>query len=246
MIRGEASIREAYRSDEVARTYIDRRFREPLFAMLHDRQVAVVTNLIKRERLNRILDLAPGPARVTRDVARACTGQGIMLDASLQMLGEARRRLKGCTSRWRAVQGDAFQLPLAGPLDLIYSFRLIRHFDEHDRERMFREVRRVLRPGGWLVFDAVNERVARQLRLKSPQDYRHYDMLSTPATIEHELTRAGFEAVELIGIQRHFPALEQLQVLVGPRSRRAARALMECVERLGGEPLEWVVISRRA
>ena len=40
MIEGHEKIRAAYRDDGVARDYVARRFREPLGAMLHDRQVA--------------------------------------------------------------------------------------------------------------------------------------------------------------------------------------------------------------
>jgi hypothetical protein len=35
MIRGVSELREAYRSTEVARSYVDQRFREPLGALLH-------------------------------------------------------------------------------------------------------------------------------------------------------------------------------------------------------------------
>ena len=244
MIQGAAQIRDAYRIDDVARSYVERRFREPLFAMLHDRQVHAIVDLIRRERPERILELAPGPARVTLDVARSSSACGVMLDTSLPMLSEARRRLNGFSNRWRAVQGDAFQLPMAGPFDLVYSFRLLRHFDQTDRLRAYREIARVLRPHGWLVFDAVNEKVSASLRATSPGDYRHYDALMRPEGLRNELSAAGF--ARLLGVQHHFGSLSRLQELLAPRSKTLARFLMERVDSLGGEPLEWIVVCRRA
>jgi ubiquinone/menaquinone biosynthesis C-methylase UbiE len=246
MIQGAAEIRDAYRADEVAREYVERRFRQPLFAMLHDRQVRTVVDLVRRERPARILEIAPGPARVTLDVARACTARGVIVDASLQMLGEARRRLDGFSARWRAVQGDAFALPVAGPVDLVYSFRLVRHFERHDRRRLYGEIARVLRLGGWFVFDAVNEKVSAPLRAAAPSEYQHFDALMTPAELEAELNEAGLRLVALSGVQHRMPVLGRLQVLVAPRSARLARWLMERVDSIGGEPLEWIVVCRRA
>lgn len=245
MIQGATQIRDAYRIDDVARGYVDKRFREPLFAMLHDRQVNAVVNLVRRERPQRILELAPGPARVTLDVARSCPARGIMVDASLPMLGEANRRLNVFSTRWRAVQGDAFHLPVAGLVDLVYSFRLIRHFEQADRLRVYNEVARVLKPGGWLVFDAVNEKVSAPLRAAAPGDYRHFDALMRPDGLRDEVRRAGYEVEQLLGVQHQFGILSRLQVLVAPHSRPLARFLMERVDSLGGEPLEWIVVCRR-
>ncbi|HXG11715.1 MAG TPA: class I SAM-dependent methyltransferase, partial [Gemmataceae bacterium] len=42
--------------------------------------------------------------------------------------------------------------------DLVYTFRFVRHFRRSDRERLYVQVRRVLKPGGYFVLDAVNER----------------------------------------------------------------------------------------
>jgi hypothetical protein len=52
--------------------------------------------------------------------------------------------------------------------------------------------------------------------------------------------------VSLCGVQHHYPALMRIQTMVAPRSRPLARLMMRLVDRLGGEPLEWVVTCRRA
>lgn len=246
MFRSPDEIRGAYRDEQVAREYIDRRFREPLGQLLHDRQVAVVRREFKALGTPRVLELAPGPARLTADLASALP-RGVAIDASLQMLGEARRRLEAAgAAHWRFVQGDAFQLPFHEPFDLVYTFRLIRHFEAGDRQRLYREIGRMLRPGGVLVFDAVNEVVSQPLRDRNPGEYKHFDALFRPDALVRELRDAGFTNIALEGIQHRLGLLTKLQVFVAPRSRPLARALMDLVDRTGGEPLEWIVTCRRA
>jgi hypothetical protein len=71
MISGHAAIRDAYRNETVAREYVDTRFREPLGAMLHARQVAALERIIRARRPRRILEIAPGPGRLTVDISSA-------------------------------------------------------------------------------------------------------------------------------------------------------------------------------
>jgi ubiquinone/menaquinone biosynthesis C-methylase UbiE len=245
--RSPDEIRRAYRDEQVAREYISRRFRQPLGGLLHDRQVAAVRRVAASLGSARVLELAPGPARLTVDLAPVLPCGGTVMDASLQMLGEARRNMDEAGARsWRFVQGDAFRLPFGGPFDLVYAFRLIRHFDDADRLRIYAEVARVLAPGGAFVFDAVNERVSRPLRERNPEEYRHYDALLRPASIRAELARAGFDAVSLEGVQRRYRLLRRLQLSAASRFPAMTRALMEIADRTGGEPLEWIVTCRRA
>jgi ubiquinone/menaquinone biosynthesis C-methylase UbiE len=243
MISGAPAVRDAYRSRDVARKYVDERFREPLGALLHRRQLAAIASVIEQAAPKRVLEIAPGPARVTRDIARLLPG-GIIVDASRQMLTEAVAHLKD--TGWRAVQGDAFDLPVAGSFDLVFSFRLIRHFEIDNRLRLYREVRRVLRPGGYFVFDAVNERVSAPLRRRAPEAHDVFDALLRPEQIRQELSDAGFGDVALLGVQHRYGSLSKIQVLIGPRSRRIAAGLMDMIDTYGGgEPLEWVVVCRR-
>jgi ubiquinone/menaquinone biosynthesis C-methylase UbiE len=245
VIRGEAEIRDAYRSTTVARNYLQERFREPLGALLHARQVRAVAEAIERARPERILELAPGPARVTRDVAARVNRRWTIMDASAQMLEQARARLDGGVG-WNLVQGDAFALPLDQSFDLVYTFRLIRHFELSERRRLYAQITRVLRKGGILVFDAVNERVSAPIRATAPDEFAHFDALVTSAQLQAELTEAGLEVVGLQGVQHRFPLLHKLQTFVSPRSRVVARAAMEVIDALpGGEPLEWIVTCRR-
>jgi ubiquinone/menaquinone biosynthesis C-methylase UbiE len=245
LFRQPDEIKHAYRDDDVARGYVAQRFREPLGALLHDRQVQAVRRLIAAHSPRRILELAPGPARVTRDLVGSLGRHVVALDASAQMLSEARRSLGDASRAIRFVQGDVFHMPLTPAFDLVYSFRLIRHFDADARAAVYRELHRVTAPGGWVMFDAVNRQVSAPLRRQSPAQYRHFDALLTPAEIVDELGASGFTVVALDGVQHRFGLLSKIQVLVAPRSRTLARLALEAVDATGGEPLEWIVTCRR-
>jgi SAM-dependent methyltransferase len=246
-IQGREGIRDAYRDEQVARQYVQSRFREPLGALLHRRQVEHLGDVMRRVRPAAVLEIAPGPARVTVDIAAVLPNPAVLVDASAQMLAEARSSLRAAGhGRWhRLVQADAFALPLAQCFDLVYTFRLIRHFDDRDRQRLYRQIARVLRPGGVLVFDAVNAEVAEDVRAKS-DGCHHYDALLTAAQLSRELEEAGFRSITLTGVQHHYPLLYRLQVLIAPRSRRLAAAGMRLVDRFpAGAPLEWIVTCER-
>jgi ubiquinone/menaquinone biosynthesis C-methylase UbiE len=247
-IKGRTAIQTAYCDEQVASAYIDERFSEPLGALLHARQAGALARTIRRLRPAAVLEIAPGPARVTVDVAPLLERGGTVLDSSPQMLAEARRRLEPVAAgRWKYMRGDAFQLPFLSPFDLVYTFRLIRHFERADRIRLYRQIARVLRPGAVLMFDAVNEAVSRPLRARATAgEYQHYDGLVRPDSLRAELADGGLELTSLEGLQHHYPLLSALQVYVAPRSRTVARAAMEIVDRIGGEPLEWIVTCRRA
>lgn len=246
MIEGIAALREAYRDDQVAARYIENRFREPLGAMLHARQAQALCRLVRDVRPRDVLEIAPGPARLTVDVGRVLRRPGTAVDASAAMLAQARQRLRTAGVAWRCVNGDAFSLPFGCEFDLAYSFRLVRHFERPERVRLYREIARVLRPRGLFVFDAVNADVSAPLRgAAAPGEYEHYDALLTQPELEAELRDSGLHVQSLEGVQRRYRALSRAQVLIAPRSRPLARAAMEIIDRLGGPPLEWIVTCRR-
>ena len=247
MISGVKDIRDAYRDETVARTYVDVRFREPLGALQHSRQVRAIGRVMRTRQPRRTLEIAPGPGRLTVEVSRFLTGPGVIVEASAAMLAEARRSLASVPGgRWSCIAGDAFQLPLQGTFDFVYVFRLIRHFYAAERAALYEQIRQVLNPGGLFMFDAVNEAVSAPVRAQAePGEFQHFDALSRPDALSEELRSAGFGIVDLEGVQHRYPTLSRIQTLVAPRSRILARLAMECIDRSGGQPLEWIVTCRR-
>src|SRR4051812_19191608 len=108
MISGIDGIRAAYQDEGVARRYVEERFTSPLGALLHDRQRSVLRSVIASHAKPDVLEIAPGPARLTTSVIDVA-GQLTLLDASAEMLGEAKRRLSALTinTPCTVVRGDA-------------------------------------------------------------------------------------------------------------------------------------------
>ncbi len=237
----ERELRGAYEGHYTAASYVGQRFASELHRLLHDRQVATVNRLIDAVRPQRSLEIAPGPGRLTRDVRPS--GQLVCLEYNEGMIATGRT---ACAPSIPWVRGDGFRLPFRADFDLVFSFRFIRHFHHPDRVRLFAEIHRLLRPGGYLVFDAVNERVSRPLREANPQEYPIYDKYYRIEELRAELDRAGFKPMAIEPVQRFFSWQYRSQVLIGPRSSWANRLLIRGLELVPWHnSLEWIVTCRR-
>lgn len=242
-LRSETEIQSAYSSPDVAASYIDCRFVAPLMALMHRRQVAAVNGLLARQRPEQTLEIAPGPGRITRHVAEI--GRLTCLEFNAAMIDQAR---PACRPSIQWIQGNAFELPFEESFDCVYSFRFVRHFQDQDRSRLYAQIARVLRPGGQLLLDAVNERVSLPRRRAQPQDYPVYDKLYRSVDELHrELAPHGLVLESAQPVLRWFSVQSRVQTLIGPRSDWLCRRIIAGLEAIPSTaPLEWIVQCRRA
>jgi SAM-dependent methyltransferase len=135
-----------YRQGGVARDYDPVRFGSAAGLLTHEREVAALKTCFSgREKL---LELGCGTGRLLK--ALRVEGWDVMgLDQSAAMLAAGGLR-PGPT----ILVADVGSIPLAdATLDGAYTFRMTNHLP--DLRPMLRECRRVLRPGGRLVFDTM-------------------------------------------------------------------------------------------
>lgn len=122
-------IHEAYDADAAARGYVawrGRNWRRRLSKAFETRKILKLA-----QPRGRVLDLACGGGRYEAFVA---------CDRARGMV-----RIAHDAGR-RAVQGDAFALPFRdGAFDVALCIRFLHHFDEADRRRALKELRRVAR-----------------------------------------------------------------------------------------------------
>jgi SAM-dependent methyltransferase len=111
-----------------------------------------------------VLDMGCGTGRFTIPLAervRSVSG----LDLSPMMLATARKKLadKGLEADLR--EGDMAALPFAdASFDVVVSMLALMHIPRADRQQVFREVARVLRPGGRLLIGVKNSVFERMFR----------------------------------------------------------------------------------
>jgi trans-aconitate 2-methyltransferase len=156
----------------------------------------------------RVLDAGCGTGLLTRDLLEALPrGHVVALDVSQNMLDEARAYLEpDFRGRVEFAHYDLLDLPFEQEFDGIFSTASFHWVLDHDR--LFRNLYRALRPGGWLVAQCGGERNIERL-LKRTQalmeskahaayfaGYESPWEFSSPAAAAARLRNAGFQQIE--------------------------------------------------
>ena len=159
-----------------------------------------------------VLDIGCGEGYGTAELARTAR-LVIGLDLDLPTLEHARRRYPAANLTW--VRASAERLPFrAASFQLICCFQVLEHLP--DPERLLREARRVLVPGGHLILTTPNRPAV--FSGLNPHHAREYDEASLRA-----LVTTIFPRVDLLGV---FPSTRVLAY------RTANRRLVERILRL--------------
>jgi malonyl-CoA O-methyltransferase len=110
----------------------------------------------------RVLDVGAGSGRLTGLLKKRWPkAEVVAIDLALGMLREARRHV-GWFRPFRRVAGDAQALPIAdASVDLVVSNLCLQWCD---LKASIHEFRRVLRPGGWLLFTSFGPDTLKELR----------------------------------------------------------------------------------
>jgi ubiquinone/menaquinone biosynthesis C-methylase UbiE len=224
-----------------------RRTAQPLNGLLHRSQVAFLNRAIRERQPKRVLEIAPGPARLTAELEYR--GPGVAIDASPAMLATARSRLRRCGMDWLISRGDAFCLPFReDAFDFVYTLKFVRHFQLQDRRRLYAEIRRVLTPNGVFVLDAQNRAISLPHRQRKGLDtYRIYDVLYDREELVAELESAGFRVARITGMINHFRAQQGLNRLRRIGLAGVARSLIGAIERVPTRnPSTWMLLNEVA
>jgi ubiquinone/menaquinone biosynthesis C-methylase UbiE len=248
IVKGREAIKEAYRDRCRANQYIQARFDDPIGAEVHRRQLDVVNRQIARVQPTSLLEVACGPARLTTDIDYV--QKSVAVEQSPAMLEQARGRLiEAGRSQWTLLEGDAFELQLdPTSFDMAVTFRFVRHFDVADRARLLVEIRRVLRPGGYLIFDVASARAYHWILKKwgvagSWVDDYWFDR---PAFIK-EMQDQGFKVEATYPVHAAIKTQYYLYAYLHRRCPKTTIALSRAVTSLTSvNPYEWVAVCKSA
>jgi SAM-dependent methyltransferase len=160
----------------------------------YDRELGIVSDLVRLARGGRYLDLGCSAGLYTRSLARVLESSGEVLgiDISPSMLKEAARRARKIGARPSFARADAHNLPFA---DTSFSGAVCGGTlnELGDPARALHETRRILEPGGRLALMGI-------LRARSPRGHRLQRFLSIgglrffdPDELGSLLDHAGFD-----------------------------------------------------
>lgn len=247
----ERNVARLYQDAQVAESYCQRRFAHSWSSLLHRKQVTEVNRALAKFQPVNTVELAPGPARLTAGLKGV--RNGIMVEYSHEMLAVAQKRLSeaGLAATWDLRHGNAFDLQAMDiQCDLLFTFRFIRHFNENDRIRLYKQIHGCLRPGGYLIMDVVNrivrERVEEHRREKSEGELPVYDMTYTPSEFDDEMKAHGFAVRRLTPVIQHFGLQSWISFTFDHRIGPLAHAIVALLEKIPSwEPLEWVAVCQK-
>jgi ubiquinone/menaquinone biosynthesis C-methylase UbiE len=158
-----------------------------------------IANLLEIGAADRILDIGSGIGGPARYFARrfGCRVTGIDLTAEFCDVARELTHWLGLDGTVRFVQGNALAMPFAdGHFDGAYSMNVSMNIA--DKAKFYREIRRVLKPGGWLLLSEIARGAGAEPEFPMPwAASARTSFLSTPEETRHGLANAGLEVVRL-------------------------------------------------
>lgn len=234
-----------YQQNKVAERYIDQRFQEPLNRVEHRRQVDIINKIIRDQNSSRVLEFAPGPARITAELE---VEGGTSIDSSRSMLHLAKKRMKEKGKAWKFIKGNILTLRINYKYDLIFCFRFLLHFKMEERKKIYRQAQRFLNQEGYLVFEVMNKNIVLPLRrLLGKKRYFMYDKLYTQEEFINEMEANGFKVIKLYPVLNHFwiQALFSRPLKFMGWNRKAEQFLFFFERFKSKQPYEWIALCQK-
>ncbi len=203
--KSKNEVAEKYQSQKLVKDYEKRRISDPIWGMAHYKEISIVNQLLKKIHPGKLLEIAPGTARISRNLDKNSFGQGYAVDKSPEMLQVTRNMLD--SNKWIVKRGNAFDLDFSqNYFDMVITFRFIRHFELENRQKIYQQIKNVLKPRGYLIFEAFNKKMPsiayRRMGIMS-EEKGVYDEVYPEEKLREELQDAGFEVLYLKKYANH-------------------------------------------
>ncbi len=167
--------------DSIASSYDESRFGNSYGRFIDAEERKVMDQLINTKAEELRLDMACGTGRLTNYATHG-------LDASAEMMSHAMKRHPSVQFTQASATDTGFP---DNTFDVVYSFHLLMHLDKDTIGQIFKEVHRILKPGGRLIIDIPSKK-RRQL-FHHRQASWHGGMQMTTEEVERMATTANDE-----------------------------------------------------
>ncbi len=252
-LESKKDIKKYYETSDVVSSYTGKRFTNPIGYFQHYMHVKVLNRIIRKNSIRKIIELAPGNARVTKDVSGF--NEGFAIENSQEMINAFKQTLAelGKLKNWKIEKHDIFKIKPAvvkkysNEFDMLYTFRFIRHFHKPERSKIYEIVKKFIKKDGLFVFDAPNYNVEYKIRKRIGfEKFRIYDELWKKQDLIMELEQAGFYDIRLANVINHTYIQSVVSKIIGGIGlKRVAFNLIKMFDIRSRNPVEWVVICRK-
>jgi ubiquinone/menaquinone biosynthesis C-methylase UbiE len=170
----------------------------------HVERQFILSTLTRDPSVHKLVDLSGGSGRIAVPLAQL--GYDVTV-TDVSIIPLRRLRQKDHSIRAELVDATTPVLPLAdGSVDAALCIQ-VPFYVEDGRNWFFREVHRVVRPGGWLIVTSTNRlsykgwlrRFLLVLGRMEPQSWHRFEYVSTPVDMETRLNQAGFSVERHLG-----------------------------------------------
>ncbi len=247
-MKNKDEIKNYYQDKKVAKKYIEKRFKSPIYSYEHKTQIKFINDNINQTKSENVLEIACGPGRITSEIK---VKKGIAIDSSDEMIKIATKRIKN--KNWKITKKDAFNLNFKTKFDLIFTFRFLFHFKKDERKKLIGQIKNNLKKDGYLIFEALNKNKVTKIRtlveqIKLKQDnYPVYDKLYQKKELVTELETAGFKIITIKPIVQHFWTqiiISKIFELIG--MRMFAEKLINKIDTFNSKnPMQWLIICQK-
>ena len=143
-----------------------------------------------------VLDVGCGTGNLTISLLRRLgpTGRIVAIDISNKMIERARKKVGDARVTWLLSSADHLSME-DGTIDRVICFSVWPHFRDH--EAAARDLRRVLRPGGYLhILHLIGRSKVNRIHAEAHPSVRH-DRLASACETAELLKRNGFIAISM-------------------------------------------------
>jgi len=248
-VKKASEVKEYYEDKSVVKDYSKKRFGDILGSFQHISQIDTVNHHINTTKSAKVLEIACGPARLTKDIFPL--EEGVAIDTSEEMLKEARKVMNESNkkNKWRFVKNDAFNLNFKkDEFDLIFTFRFIRHLHLKERVKIYDSIKKFMKPNGVLIFDVVNRRKNVPIRkIIGEKKYAVYDVMYSEKEFKKEMKSNGFKVIDIIPMTKFFFMQWFIaKIFQAIRLRNVGMFFLKFLELLpSNNPLEWIAICKK-